>query len=156
MKLRRDGSNAFDVRVRIAADFQLEAAIAVSSVAGDFARHDFGSFLRDRSVQAEIVAVATAEQHAHRLPRHFAENVPAGHVDGRLHIRMPLQRGIHATIEFAQLRRVFTEEMRANFHDARPCSRRIRRQIERTKRTDLAVAGDADVSLDRDNRAVEH
>ena len=69
---------------------------------------------------------------------------------------MPLQRGIHATIEFAQLRRVFTEQMRAKFHNAGSCSRRIRRQIERTERTDLAVAGDAGVSLDRDNRAVEH
>ncbi len=101
LQLRGDGSNPFDINLRIAADFQLEAAIAFGSITGNLAGHDIGSLLRDRSIQTEVVAVTSAEQHAHRLIRRLAENVPAGHVDGRLHIRMPLQRGIHATIQLA-------------------------------------------------------
>ena len=38
---------------------------------------------------------------------------------------MALQRGIHAAIEFAQLRRIFADEMRPEFDDPRSNPARI-------------------------------
>ena len=100
----RDGADALDVDVGIAADLELEAAVALGAIAGDLAGHRLGRLLRDGPVEHEVVAVAAAQQHADRQPGDLAEDVPAGDVDARLDVGMPLERGVHAAVELAPVR----------------------------------------------------
>ena len=68
---------------------------------------------------------------------------------------MPLEGGVHAAIELAELQRVLAEQMRPQLGDAGAHAVRVGRQVERPERTDLAVADDAGVGLDLDDGAVE-
>src|SRR5262249_48531978 len=83
LQLGGDGANALDIYFRIAADLELEPAVAFGPVTGHTAGHRRGVLLRDRPVEAEIGAVAAAEQHTHRLHSDLAENIPTGHVNSR-------------------------------------------------------------------------
>ena len=58
----------------------------------------------------------------------------------RLDVGMSLEGGVHAAVEFAELTRVFAEQMRPQLGDAGPHAVGIGRQIERPERADLAVA----------------
>src|SRR5262249_27625229 len=77
-------------------------------------------------------------------------------VDAGLDVRVPLESGIHAPVEAAELGRVLAEQMRSQLADAGAAARRVRGQVERPQRADLAVAGDARVRLEGDHGAVEH
>ena len=52
--------DSFDIDIGIAADFELEPSVALSSVVGDIRGHLFRRLLGDRAVEMEIIAVATA------------------------------------------------------------------------------------------------
>jgi hypothetical protein len=94
---RKDTRN---IRIGIAADLELELGVVLTAVLGDHFRHFFRGVLRDGAIEREIVAaVSPAEQRGQRLPRRFSENVPAGNVDGRFHIRMPAHGLVHALVE---------------------------------------------------------
>ena len=134
----------------------METAIAFGAIAGDFAGHCFGRLLRDGAVEAEILTVTPAQQQADRQPADLSENVPAGDVDGGLHVRMPLERGVHAAVEPFELTRIFAEQMRAKFANAHTNAFGVGRQIKRPQRTDLAVTDDARVGFHRNDGAVEH
>ena len=50
---RGHGADPLDVGIRIAADFELETAIALGAIAGDVVGHRLGRFLRDGAVERE-------------------------------------------------------------------------------------------------------
>src|SRR5206468_3935089 len=102
-------------------------------------------FLRNRSIQAEVVAVTPAEQRADREPRRLTEDVPARDVDARLDVGVPFQGGVHAAVQPGQLAWVLAEQVRAQLGEAGPHAGSVRGQVERTKRTDLAVPDQAGV-----------
>ena len=68
---------------------------------------------------------------------------------------MPLERGVHPLVQPPELGRILADQVRAELGDPGPDPGRIRGEIERPERTDLAVADDAGVGLDAHDRAVE-
>ena len=66
LELRGDGVDARDVHIRIAADLELEAAITFRAIARDLRRHLLRRLLRDGAIKMHVLAVAAAEQFAHR------------------------------------------------------------------------------------------
>ena len=148
--MSRNGANALDVLVRIAADFELKAAIAFRPVSRHAPGHQFRRLLRHCPIQAEIVAVASAAQHAHRLPCRLAKNVPAGHVDAGFDIRVALERGIHAAIQFRQVGWVVAKKMRTDFGDAARHRVGGRKGTERT-----SPGGNPRIGFDRHHRAIK-
>ena len=116
----RHGANACDVVQRVAADLELKSAIALGAVFRDATCHHLGRFLRDRAVEDKVVAIAPAQQHANRLTGCLAEDIPAGHVDGRLDIRVALQGRIHPPVQLGELPRIFAQQVRPELGDARP------------------------------------
>ena len=72
-----------------------------------------------------------------------------------LHVRMPLERGIHAVVQFRQLARIFAEQMRPEFAQPGAHAFRISRQIKRPERTHLPVAHQARIRFHPDDRAVK-
>ena len=156
LQLCRHGANAFDVGLGIATDLELEFPVTLGPVTGDFAGHCLGGLLRDGAVQQEVVAVTAAEQIAHRLTGCLAKDVPAGYVEGRLDVRVALERGIHVAIELGQLRRILAKQRRCKHLDAGAGTFCVGRKVNRAKRADFAVAGDALVGLDPHDRAVKH
>jgi hypothetical protein len=143
-----DGLDAGDIHIGIAADFELEAAIAFRAVARDFRRHLLGGFLRDGAVKGNVLAITTAEQFADGQARGLAENIPAGYVDAALHVGMALERRVHGAIEFQELARVFAEQLRTKLAQTSAHALRIRRQVKRTERADFAMA-DQGVATDQ-------
>ncbi len=156
LELGRHGANARDIVHRVAAHFELKAAVALGAVSLDAMRHHLGRFLRNRSIKGEVVTIAPSQEHAHRLPGGLAEDIPASHIDGGLDVRVALQGGVHAAVEPAELPRVFAQEVRPELGDARSRTGRVGRQVERPERTDFAVPGEPFVGLDRHDRAVEN
>ena len=145
-----------DVLVGLAADFQLKAAIALFAIARDVLRHLGRRALRDRPVQSEVVPVPATQQMRDRQPGLLAENVPAGEIDGRLHVRMPLQHGVHVAVEREELRRVLAKQRGPQLGEAGSHARGVGRQIHRAERADFAVASEAGVGFHADDRAVEN
>ena len=103
-----------------------------------------------------VIAVTAAEQLANGQSCRLAKDVPARDVDAALHVRMPLECGVHRAVELHELARIFAEQMRPEFSQTGAHAFRIRGQIERPERTDLAVASQSGISLDADDGAVEH
>src|SRR5258707_13929072 len=69
---------------------------------------------------------------------------------------MAFEGGIHRAIELCELTRVFAEEMWAQFVQSGAHTIRVGWQINRAKRTHLAVAHKPGVSLDANNGSVEN
>ena len=155
IELGGDLADALDVDSRISAHLELEAAIALGAVIGDSSGHCVGRILRDRAVKNIIVAVAAAQQHPDRLAGRLSQDVPAGHVERRLHVGMALEGRIHQAVQAAELTRVFAEQMRPELANSRPRALGISRQVKRSEGANLAMARQAIVGLDRHDRAVE-
>ena len=102
-----------------------------------------------------VIAVAAAEQLAHRQPGRLAKDVPARDIDPALHVRMALEGGIHRAIELAQLARVEPEQVRPQLPQARPDALGVGGQVERPERAHFPVPDDPRVGLDADDGAVE-
>ena len=68
---------------------------------------------------------------------------------------MTFERRVHRAIELQELARVFAEQMRPEFAQTSAHALRIRGQIKRAERAHLAVADQARVGFNADNRAVE-
>ena len=156
LQLGRDGADALDVCLRIAADLELKFPISLRPVAGDLAGHGFGGFLRDGAVEQELFAVAAAEQVADRLAGCLAKNIPAGHIESGFNVRMPFERGVHVAVELRQLRGILADQRRGKHLDTGTRALGVGRQVDRAKRADFAVAGDALVGLDPYDGAVKH
>ena len=95
----RNGAYPVDIGVGVASHLELEASVALLSVAGHLRRHRLRRLLGDGAVEREIIAVAPPQQDTDRPPRHLTQDVPAGHVDARLDIRMSLQCGVHMAVQ---------------------------------------------------------
>jgi hypothetical protein len=69
----------------------------------------------------------------------FAELIPAGHIERRLHIEMAAQRLVYSPVHHLKLGWVEPQKVRRHFGDpgARSCG--IRSLIGRAQRADLAV-----------------
>src|SRR5262249_13562003 len=68
---------------------------------------------------------------------------------------MSLERRVHQAVQLAELARIGAEEVRTELADAGAHAVGVRRKVEGTERTDLAVADEALVRLDAYDRAVE-
>jgi len=62
LELLGGGVDAFDVRIRVATDLELELRIPLAAVLGDARSHRDGRLLRDGAVQREVVADAAAHE----------------------------------------------------------------------------------------------
>jgi hypothetical protein len=60
-KLLRSSTNAFDVHVRVTANFELEPPISFPTILTHRLSHFLRGFLRYGTVEAEILAVTTAK-----------------------------------------------------------------------------------------------
>ena len=121
LQLGRDRADAVDVDQRIAADLELEPAITLGAIAGHALRHRLGRFLRDRAIENEVIAVSAPQEHANGLAGRLAEDVPAGHVDRRLHVGVALEGGVHPPVQLAELS---SGPRRASAAPARRCRSR--------------------------------
>ena len=157
LELGGDGVDAGDVEFDVvAADLELEAAVALFAVAGNLGCHFFGRFLRDCSIQLNAVSEATTEEFACRHPGRLSKDVPAGHVDCGLYVGMPFQGDIHAPIDQSDLTGRGTEEVGAEFVDASPCALPEGGKIKWSQRTHLTPSCDSFVGIDANDSAVEN
>jgi hypothetical protein len=81
LEQRAHGANAFDVGIRVTADFELESGVALGTVLCDALRHRLWRFLRNGPIQPEVSAVPASQENAHRLAGDLAKDVRARHVD---------------------------------------------------------------------------
>ena len=98
LELRRDGADACDVRLRIAADFELKTAVTLSPIFGHPGGHLLRRLLRYGAIQVDVFPVAAAQQFADGQAGRLAEDVPARDVDPTLNVGMALEHGIHAPV----------------------------------------------------------
>ncbi len=91
LKLGRDGFDALDIHVRISADLELESAVAFGAVLGDFARHFLGRFLRDGSVEGDVIARPSTKQRTNGKTRGLSEDVPTRHIDSGFDVGVTLE-----------------------------------------------------------------
>ena len=138
-KQRADGADPLDIDVRVAADFELKARVSCGAIAGNLGGHLVGRFLRDRAVQPHPLAEAASHQYAYRQPRGLAQHIPAGDVDARLDIGMPLERRVHTVIQVGEFARIAADQMGRQLLDSGAHSRRVGRKIEWPERADLAI-----------------
>ena len=134
-----DGVDAGDVSVRITPDLQLEAGVTLGAIARDFGRHFVRRLLGNRPVEPDAFAVAPAHEHTDRQAGGLPEDIPAGDVDTGFHIRMALQGGIHAMVEFDEFAGVLTDEVRAEFAEAGADAFGIGGKIEWSEGTDFEI-----------------
>ena len=106
------GLDALDVFVRIPAHLELEALIALLAVAGDVLGHLVGGALGDSAVKGNALLLGAAQQLVDGKACLLAEDVPAGDVDGGLHVRVAAHDGVHVPVEGAELCRVLADELR--------------------------------------------
>ena len=126
------GMDAGNVDVGVAADLELEAPIAFGPIACHAACHLVGRLLRDRAIKVEVVAVAAAEQLAHRQSRELPQNVPARDVDAALDVGVSLQRRVHHAIQLGEFAWVGADEVRTQFAKSRSYAIGIRGQVKRS------------------------
>ena len=96
-----------------------------------------------------------AQQVADRKTGTFTQEVPAGHVDTGFDVGMAEQGPIHDQIDLADFARIGADQMRGKLGHTGAHAGPIGRQIERPKRTDLAITGDALVCFYFNHSAVE-
>ena len=109
LKLCRHREDARDIHIRIAADLELEARVALGPIACDLRGHFIRRFLGNGPVEAHVLTVAPTHQFAHRHAGAFPKNVPTGDIDAAFDIGMALQGRVHAVIQFRQLTRVLAQ-----------------------------------------------
>lgn len=83
-------------------DLQLELPIALCPVSTHSLSHLVRLLLRNGAVEWHIVKEATSKQSTEGLLAALAEDVPAGHVNGRLAVWMAHQCSIHVSIHYLQ------------------------------------------------------
>ena len=149
------GVDPGDVRFDVAADLQLEAAVPLLPVSPEVGGHLRRVTLRDRPIEHEIVPVAAAEQGDEGEPRGFAEQVPAGHVDGALHVGMTLEAVVHRPTDHIGLPGIEADQRRRHLGDAGSGTGRVGREIDGTERGHFADAHQSGVGLDADDRRIE-
>lgn len=141
--------------VGFGADFQLELGVALIAVHRDFGRHRLGRDLLDGAVELDLPLSLAAEKLIDRQSRRLAQNVPAGHVDPRLDVRVPAQDRVHVPVQGARVPGVEADDPGRKLGQARADAERIGRKIGRPERAALAIAGDPGVGLDLNYGRVE-
>ena len=145
-----------DVTGRIPANFKLKLSISLLSVARNILSHLGGGALADGAVKFYRFPEASTQQMANRSVQHLPRQIPASHIQRGFHIRVTQQCLVHQVIDFLQLGRVLSENMRRQLTDACPGPCAECRQIEWAKRTHLAETGESVTGQEFDNRTVEH
>src|SRR5437773_1980980 len=103
----------------------------------------------------EVVAKAPTHEDTGRLSRRLAEDIPAGHVDARLDIRMPLERRVHPAIELANLEGVRAKQVRPKLGEPGTDPVGVGREVEGPERTNFTVPDEPRIRLDLHHGAVE-
>ena len=106
-QLGRDLPDPLDVHGRVFADLHLELREAEGVVFVHLVRHLVRIGAADDLEELHAVLHPAAQQQVDGLVHGLAEDVPAGHVDRRLHVRVLLEEPIHAVVELVQLERAF-------------------------------------------------
>jgi hypothetical protein len=77
-----------------------------------------------------------------------AEQIPAGHVERRLHVGVALHALVHQPTDDADLARIAADEIRREL--GQPCAyaRRVSRQVGGPERADLAMPDQTRIGLD--------
>ena len=115
-----------------------------------------GILLRGDAVHRRAVGQLAAEQHPHGLAGGLAQNVPAGGVERRLGIAVPLNHMVHELLNPAELARVLADQRRCQktrdtFHTLG-----IRHHIVLAAGRELAAAADAGIGVDHHHRRLRH
>ena len=146
--------HALDVLHRIAADLDLDAAVAGVHVGRGAARHRPGRVLRDRAVEIDALSEATAEVGAERHARRLRGEVVHRHVERGLDVGLAEHRVIERTPDTAWLARVEAEQHRCQLGHAGARARRERGRVERAQRRHLADSHESLVARQHDDRGV--
>jgi hypothetical protein len=114
---RNHRTDALDVVLRLAADLELH--VRVSLAPGVFGRgaHVVGILLGQRKIHGQGVVLPPAQQRVHGKTRGLPENVVAGHIERGLHVRMSLERAIHAAVDGTDTRRILADQSRCDDAD---------------------------------------
>jgi len=142
---------------RISEDFEMvnTAALGMATIALIYAVPQLTKAMPNTLVALIVVTIAMLLLTILLALGPLAEQIPARHIDTALDVRMAEQRRIHDQIDFADLRRIGTDQVRRELGDAGAHPGPVGRQVERPERANLAVTGAAVVRLDLDDRAVE-
>ena len=152
---RRDLADALDIEIRASADLHLELVEALRLIGLQALGHGVRVAARDDFEQAHAVLHPATEKVADRLAGGLAKQIPAGDVERRLDVRVPLERAIHDEIDRTNLARVEADQAVGELHDPGAGALGVGRQIGRPQRADFAVARLSVVGGDFDDRAVE-
>ena len=146
--------HALDVLRRIAADLDLDAAVAGGHVGRGAARHRLGRVLRDRAVEVDALAEAPAEVGAERHARRLRGEVVHRHVERGLDVGLAEHRVIERAPHTPWLARVEPQQHRRQLGHAGARARRERGRVERAQRRHLADSDEALVARQHDDRGV--
>src|SRR5712691_6469504 len=114
--------DSLDIRVWVAAHFELKFRVAFGATERHFALHFLRTLLRNGAVQGERFTVPSAKERDDGLSSDLAKDVPAGNVERGLDIRMAAQGRVHAVVQHQQCCRIETDEMTREFRDPRTCA----------------------------------
>src|SRR4029078_10854360 len=122
-----DLTDTLGVLVRVIADLELEALDPGLAAPG----HELGHGLRrtegNRLVQREVLVQHATQKDRDRQARPFAEQVPAGDVDGALGIPGTKEDGIETTPDRERARRILSDEGRRQGPKSGPDTLRVGR-----------------------------
>jgi hypothetical protein len=145
---RAHGGQALDILIGVEADLHLDAPVALGDIGPGAGDHALGLVLRDRAIEIDLLAIASAEKLGERQARLLAQDIPAGHVKRRFGVGMALQQMIHAPVDGVDLGRVLADQGRGELGEGRPRAGGEGRVVEGPQRRHLAPAGDAGIGLD--------
>ena len=136
------GSKSGNVLLDVCAD--LAGVMRVSSSFGRLhvGDHLVGRARGNRAVQCDRSLLTSSEKLRQRQATGLAYNVPAGHIQRRLDVRVAWKGQIHGLVDAIGLSRVFAEDRRGELLDPRPNASRKGRQIGRAPGAALAPAAE--------------
>ena len=149
------GGESLGVGLGSRADLDLEPAIALGhELAGERHRlveREHG----DDVVERDGLAEAGTERLAQRTVRGFGRDVPAGHVERRLDVRLAAHHAVEHGEHGARLRRIEPDEQRRELADTGAGTRRELVAVGGVDHGHLAEARHALVGVEHDDRRVE-
>ncbi len=128
--------------------------MALAAADGDALGHALRRVLRDRAIAFDRLALAAAQQGRDRHTAAEPEDVPAGDVERRLHVGMALQMLVHDAVDDAELPWILAQQMRRQLSQPGARAVGVGRQIGRAERTNFAMADQAGIGVDANDRGV--
>ena len=144
-----------DVGLYVRADLGRVERVPLGARQPDLGQQLVGCPRRDRRVQAHPAVLASPQHVAERQPGRPCDEVPAGHVNGGLHVAVPWQGEVHGPVDGVGAARVEAEDRWCQFGDAGPDAARERREVCGAPRAALAPAGQSLVGVQAQDRRVE-